>query len=122
MTRAVAEDVKGKSVMTGTQASKAISRIVAGAIRQTRKFNAAEHTAVMAKLMELGKTHPDYMPEIADRMVVMGNRSAFAKDLAKAGLVSEGDASAFAREIGEAVDAIAADEKAEVAKMTKTTK
>lgn len=104
--------------MIGSNASKAISLIVAKAIRHSRKFGANEHEACMKGFAALRKEHPEYGDEIDERIVTLGNRSAFSKDLAKAGLVSEGEASAFAREIGEAIDAVAEAEKAELAKMT----
>ena len=97
--------------MTGTKASQACARIVAQAIKSTHKFNADEHKAVMKGFAELRKQHPEYGDEIDERIVQIGNRSAMAKDLAKAGLVSEGEASAWANEIGEQIDAISAAEQ-----------
>ena len=108
--------------MIGSEASKAVSKIVARAIRHSMKFNASEHEQVMKALSALRKAHPEYGDEIDERMVTMGNRSAFAKDLAKAGLVKEGDPSAFANEIRDQMDEVAADEKAEMDAMTKKEK
>lgn len=108
-----------KGNMVGTKASQACARCVAQAIRATRKFNAAEHSAVMKSLAELRKQHPEYGDEIDERIVAIGNRSAFAKDLAKAGLVSEGEPSAWVKEIGEMVDALATAERKATEELTK---
>lgn len=105
--------------MTGTQASKAVAMIVAKAIRGTKKFNASEHTAVMTALAALRKAHPEYGDEIDERIVAMANRSAFSKDLAKAGLVSEGEPSAWVKEIEACDETLAKAELDELAKLTK---
>lgn len=98
--------------MIGDKASRACAKIVASAIKGTRKFGASEHAACMKGFAELRKAHPEYGDEIDSRIVSIGNRSAFAKDLAKAGLVSEGEASAWAREIEDVMDEVAAEAKA----------
>lgn len=98
----------------GTESSKQISRAVALAILSTKKFNADEHAAVMKAMSSLRKQHPDWSDEIDERIVTMSNRSAFSKDLAKAGLVTEGDASAWVREIKEQADAIQKQRDAEM--------
>jgi len=97
--------------MTGTAASKAVSRIVAKAIAGSRKFGANEHENVMKKFAELRKAHPEFSDEIDERIITIGNRSAFSKDLAKAGLVTEGEPSAFVKEVGEMMDEVAREEK-----------
>lgn len=104
--------------MTGTKESRATARIVAAAIRNSRKFNASEHETVMKGLMDLMAKNPTYANEVSERIVQIGNRSAFSKDMAKAGIVSEGEPSAWVREIAEELDAIAEEEKAEMAKLT----
>lgn len=100
--------------MTGTEASKACARVVAAAIRSTRKFNKGEHAACMKGFSELRKAHPAYSDEIDEHITAISNLSAFSKDLAKAGLVSEGEPSAWAVEIGEELDAIATREVKEL--------
>ncbi len=105
--------------MTGTKASAACAAIIAKAIRNSRKFGASEHEQCMKGFAELRKAHPDYGDEIDQRIVQTGNRSAFAKDLAKAGLVSEGEPSAFVNEVGVAIDRLATAEAAELEQITK---
>jgi len=73
----------------------------------------------MKGFAELRKAHPEYSDEIDERIVAIGNRSAFAKDLAKAGLVSEGEPSAWVKEIGEAIDQLAEIEAQALAEATK---
>lgn len=105
--------------MTGTKASKACATIIARAIRSSRKFGASEHTSVMAAFAALRKSHPEYGDEIDERTVQIGNRSAFSKDLAKGGFVSEGEPSAFVKEVGECIDEVAEAEAKAMDEMTK---
>jgi hypothetical protein len=84
----------------------ACARAVAIAIRNSKKFNAEEHKAVLNAFSALRKQHPEWDEEINERTVVVGNRSAFTKDMAKAGIVSEGEPSAWVREIAEMVDTV----------------
>ena len=101
--------------MTGTKGSIACATIIARAIKSSRKFGASEHEACMKGFAELRKSHPEFGDDIDERIVQLGNRSAFSKDLAKAGLVSEGEPSAFVREVGEAIDRLAEKEAADQA-------
>jgi hypothetical protein len=94
--------------MLGTAVSKACAKIVARAIVNTQKFNATEHDQCLKGFSALQKAHPEASEDIDEYRSWTGNRSACAKDLAKAGLVSEGDPSARAREVAAAVDEVAA--------------
>jgi len=98
---------KDQSIMVDPKANQACALIVARAIAPTRKFGATEHEKVLKELDELRDAHPEFAADIREWNVYLGNRSAATKDLAKAGLVSEGDPSARARAVTTALDEVA---------------
>lgn len=95
-------------------ATSIVATAVATSIKASRKFRKAEHeiasayiASEMQKAMKAGdmKLAMDLTTELGR----ISNISQLSQDLAKAGLVSHGDPSAFARQVGEALDGLGSD-------------
>ena len=76
---------------------------VAKAIRSSRKFNQAEHKAAADEICAAIVKDSSLLPELSEMTGKINNVSQCSQDLAKTGIVSHGDPTAFARQVAEAV-------------------
>jgi hypothetical protein len=102
--RALLEEVMKGRNMLSDKAALIQANAVATAIESSRKFNKAEFDTAARLMTDAAMKDPTLVPELGEMLGPITNTSACAKDLARAGLVSEGDASAFARRVGDALD------------------
>lgn len=103
--------------MLSDKAMNVAAKAVAKAVVSSRKFRKAEYEAASASITAACAQDPTLYPEMGEMLGKIGNVSATSQDLARAGIVDHGDASAFARKVAEMVDVVAGEVQKEAVKM-----
>ena len=94
--------------MLSDKAMQVVVSAVAKAIHNSRKFNQAEQKQASNDIVAAIQKDTSLLAELQEMNEKISNVSQCSQDLAKAGVVSHGEPSAFARQVATAVKAIEA--------------
>lgn len=111
--------LKMKGHMLSDKAQLIVAKAVAKAVASSKKFNQAEHKAAMEEITKAVMADTSLMTEMPEMIGKIANVSATSQDLAKAGVVQHGDASAFAQAVRKELDTIKAEVEKETARLAK---